>query len=102
MLTEGRLGDLIIVGVFVKRLLTPIKKTKAFKLGLIDEKGKKLRKPQTREERNSFTVLDKLIFKIKKLVGHRVANLATFMLILSDADIDIEREYNLLVEGERK
>lgn len=97
MLTEGRLGDLIVVGVIVKRLLKPIEKTPAYKLGLIDKKGKQTRRPETKEEKNSFTILDKFIFKIKKLVGHRVANLATFMLLLADLG-DVEREYDLLVE----
>ena len=35
--------DLYMVYQFVKRLATPFKETKAFELGLIDEKGKRLK-----------------------------------------------------------
>ena len=40
--------DLFLVYQFIKRLTTPYNETKAYQLGLIDEKGKKLKKPSTR------------------------------------------------------
>ena len=36
--------DIFLVYQFIKRLATPFNETKAFELGLIDEKGKKLKK----------------------------------------------------------
>ena len=40
----GQAVDLFLVYQFVKRLSTPFEETKAYDLGLIDEKGKRLKK----------------------------------------------------------
>lgn len=97
LLQEGRLGDLIIVGILVKRIIKPIEKSKAFQLGLIDKKGKLIRKPKTKEEKNAYTILDKFVFKIKRLLGTKATSLITFLLLLTD--VEYEKEYNLLMEN---
>lgn len=61
--------DLVIVYEFLKRLTTPFNKTKAFELGLIDEKGKKLKKAETSEEKKAIGYFDRLIFNLKRLLG---------------------------------
>ena len=71
----GRAIDLFVTYRFIKLLVTPFEKTEAFKLGIIDEKGKRELEPgtnkpttlRTTEERNAFTVLHKLVFNIKKI-----------------------------------
>ena len=71
----GRAIDLFVTYRFIKLLVTPFEKTEAFKLGIIDEKGKRALEPgtnkpttlRTTEERNAFTVLHKLVFNIKKI-----------------------------------
>lgn len=99
LITEGRLGDLIVVAVLVRKIIKPIQKTDAFNLGLIDAKGKLLKKPGTKEEKNAYTILDKFVFKIKRLLGHKVSAMATFLLLLSDKDFEnCEKEYDLLIE----
>ena len=40
-------GNIYFVYSFIKRLATPFKNTKAFELGIIDEKGKVLKKRST-------------------------------------------------------
>ena len=67
----GRAIDTLIVFRFLKLLVTPFKETKAYKLGIIDERGKNLRKSNklnTEEERESYTILHRLVFNIKKLI----------------------------------
>lgn len=96
LLIEGRLGDAIVVAVIVRKMIKPIRKSAAYRLGIVNEKGKKIRKPETPEEKKNFTILDKFIFKLKYLLGHRVSNLATFLLLLSDEDV--EQEYEMLIE----
>ena len=54
--------DLYMVYQFVKRLATPFKETKAFELGLIDEKGKRLKKASSKDEKNAMNYYDRLIF----------------------------------------
>ena len=77
----GRAIELFVTYRFIKLLVTPFKDTDAYKLGIIDENGnrvippkpkvgvwKKTPKPlRTSEEKNAYTVLHKLVFKIKKL-----------------------------------
>lgn len=67
----GRAIDSLIVFRFLKLLVTPFKDTKAYELGIIDERGKNLRsarKLNTEEERESYTILHRLVFNIKKLI----------------------------------
>ena len=72
----GKAIDLFVTYRFLKLLTTPFKKTDAFKLGIIDEKGHRILKPKsskpaveltTTEQKNAYTILHKLVFNIKKL-----------------------------------
>ena len=63
--------DAFITFRFLKLLVTPFNKTEAFRLGIIDERGKVLRKYKTLErieERQAYTILHRLVFNIKKLI----------------------------------
>jgi len=64
----SKVADLIFVYSFLKRLVTPFNETKAYQLGIIDDKGKKIRSPQTKEELDSFSTFERLVFNIKKIV----------------------------------
>lgn len=61
--------DLFFVYQFIRRLTTPFDETDAFELGLIDEKGKRLKKAKTPEEKKAMTLFDRLIFNIKRLIA---------------------------------
>ena len=76
----GRAIDLFVTFRFIKLLVTPFEKTDAYRLGIIDKDGNRVMpapvggvrqtKPEslkTIEEKNSYTVLHKLVFNIKKL-----------------------------------
>jgi hypothetical protein len=57
---------------FIKKLVTPFEKTKAFKLGIIDANGNNLipRKSFTSDEQyKAYTLFDVVVFNIKKLLG---------------------------------
>ena len=63
--------DAFITFRFLKLLVTPFNKTEAYKLGIIDERGKVLRKYKTLErvaERQAYTILHRLVFNVKKLI----------------------------------
>jgi hypothetical protein len=54
-----------VVGIRILKLLsTPIKKSKAFQLGIIDDQGNKKRNP-TSNERQYYTFLNRFVFKIQ-------------------------------------
>lgn len=53
-------------------LITPFNRTDAFKLGIIDTTGKPLKKAsqlKTNAERDSFTMLHRLVFRLKRVIG---------------------------------
>jgi len=68
----NRLVDLLITYRIVKGMTTPFDKTDAFKLGIIDKNGKVLRKAKdlnTEQEKDAYTILDRFIFNIKRIMG---------------------------------
>ena len=65
-------GNIYFVYSFIKRLATPFRSTKAFELGIIDENGKVLKKRSkltTKEEKESYTLSDTLVFNLKKVLA---------------------------------
>ena len=99
----GRAIDLFVTYRFLKLLVTPFDKTEAFKLGIIDKDGNRILPPpksgvkQTRpeplttiEEKNSYTVLHKLVFNIKKIfekvpgLRTKVGTYAASLFLLKD------------------
>ncbi len=78
-------GDLVYTFRFLRLLTTDFKDTKAHELGLIDEKGKKLKKASTSEERDAYTPFHRLVFNIKKLIpGGKVGSYASALFLLKD------------------
>ena len=68
----SRTGDLFYAFRFLKLLVTPFEKTKAFELGIIDKDGavvKKGRERTTSDEKSAYTVFHRLVFNLKRLIG---------------------------------
>ncbi len=88
----SRAGDLIYTFRFLKLLVTPFEKTNAYKLGVIDKNGKKIKdvlvdSPEKMAAYNSF---HKLVFNIKKLMAKapggssRIASYAAALYLLKE------------------
>ena len=95
----GRAIDLFVTYRFLKLLTTPFEKTDAFKFGIIDEKGNRIKKkgsdqPEvilaTSAQLNSYTILHKLVFNIKKIfqkvpgLRTKVGTYAAALFLLKD------------------
>ena len=95
----GRAIDLFVTYRFLKLLTTPFEDMEAFKLGIIDEKGNRVRQPKstkpavelsTTELKNAYTILHKLVFNIKKIFGKvpglrtKVGTYAAALFLLKD------------------
>ena len=95
----GSAIDLFVSYRFLKLLTTPFEKTDAFKLGVIDKKGHRILKPKsskpmveltTSQLKNSYTILHKLVFNIKKLFNKvpglrtKVGTYAAALFLLKD------------------
>jgi len=109
----GRAIDLFVTYRFIKLLVTPFEKQEAYKLGVIDKNGNRILIPGTNKptilntiaEKNSYTVLHKLVFNIKKIFGKvpglrtKLGTYATALFLLKDTfkeDVDPkmwEREF---------
>ena len=93
----GRAVDLFVTYRFLKLLTTPFNKTDAFKFGIIDKDGNRIKKEdgsvevlRTPDEKGAYTILHKLIFNIKKLFGKvpglrtKVGTYAAALFLLKD------------------
>lgn len=82
-LTNKEKVDSVLSFVFLKKLIKPIQKTDAHKLGLVDNNGKIIKEPESDEELRALSQFDKVVFKIKRLLGSRVAQLNAFIYLQS-------------------
>ena len=67
----SRVIDALIAYRLVKLLVTPFNKTDAYKLGIIDDKGKvliKSKKITNQKQRKAYTLLIRFVFNLKKLL----------------------------------
>lgn len=67
----GRFVDSVIAYRILRLLTTPFEDTDAFKLGIIDKKGKELKSMSdlhTVDERDAYTILHRLVFRIKRII----------------------------------
>ena len=68
----SRVIDALVAYRVLKLLVTPFNKTKAFALGIIDDKGKVLKKSKQikdPKERNAYTLLIRLLFNLKIMLS---------------------------------
>ena len=68
----SRVIDALVAYRVLKLLVTPFNKTKAFALGIIDEKGKVLKKSKQikdPKERNAYTLLIRFVFNLKRMLS---------------------------------
>ena len=71
-LKEGAMNvvDTVIVFRILKMMTRKWSEMDAYKFGLIDDNGKRIKtkKPKTSEEKNSFTLLHRLVFNLKRVL----------------------------------
>jgi hypothetical protein len=89
--------DKVILYSLLKKLVTPIKKTEAFKKGLIDINGTMIKSPETDDEKEAYTVLDQFIFRLRDLMGAKLAKLYKFLYLANYDDSLIKK---LVVKGD--
>jgi hypothetical protein len=77
-------------------------KTKAYKLGLIDEDGKKLKSPETDKEKKAYTFFHRVVFNIKrlfeKLPGDTARKIATYAAALKLLKEEIGMSEEAIIE----
>ena len=89
----SRAVDLFVTYRFLKLLVTPWNKQEAYKQGIIDKNGKAIKKArdlETEAERESFTLLHRLVFNCKRImqkipfVRSQLGTYATALFLLKE------------------
>ena len=108
----SRIVDNAIALKVLHMLVTPFSKTEAFRLGIIDAKGKNLKKANqlsTGEEKDSYDYLHRLVFNLKRLLNKLPGGdtytknlVAAYFLIKESYETyhttEVEERFNALVE----
>ena len=80
ILSESTVNTVILF-VVLKKIMAPFNTWDAYKLGLIDENGKKLKEPVTSKELASWDLLTKFVWNFKKIINKFVgkSKIATYL-----------------------
>jgi hypothetical protein len=91
----ANITDTIVVVRLLRLLSTPIEKSDAYKLGIIDNKGKRIKKTSTSQEKDAYTMLNRFIFKIQQALmtspnrsANRLLTFAAALAILKENNQD--------------
>jgi len=87
-----RAGDLVYTFRFLRLLTTSFKDTTAFKLGIIDDSGKRDKsiKLDNDEKRSAYNLFHRLVFNLKKLMskvpggGSKIASYAAALMLIKE------------------
>ena len=98
--------DLLITYRIMKLLVTPFNKQEAYKYGIIDDKGKVLRKWSTiikPQEKRSYTILHRFVFNLKRILqrvglGGKLGTFAVALATLIKEHKEFE-EHQKLIES---
>lgn len=95
--------DLYVLYRFIKAIATPFNETEAFTLGIVNEKGKLLKKPSTPEEKRAYDHFTRFTFNIKRILARvgldkKYSTFAGALLLMKEGaegvrmtDIEIEQ-----------
>ena len=107
------ISNFIMAYNLLKKIGTPFKDFDAYKLGLIDEEGKKLKSPETDEERDSMDSYTKIVLNIKRImsrfgVKNQSSQKIISLFLLKEGTLsettqrvllkEIKEKYNILLE----
>lgn len=85
--------DTLVAMRLLRLFSTPYEKHPAYEKGIIDNKGNKIKDPQTAEERDAYTFLDRLGFRIRRALTTSSNASARRLLVFASA-IAMLREHN--------
>ena len=102
----SRLTDAYVTYRILRMLSTPIENSDAYKMGIINADGKKIKNPVTPSEKDAYSLLQRFVFKVQRALvkspdrnGKRLLTLAAALAILKEhnekdldsyTDLDIE------------
>lgn len=96
----GRFVDSVIALRILRLLTVPFVETDAYRLGIIDDKGKELKRMSqlnTTTERDAYTLLHRLVYRIKRIIekvpieNKKVASYAAALALIKE-HYDLNKE----------
>ena len=94
MMAKESIYQSMMTGLFLSRLVQPICEMPAYKMGLIDEEGRRERECITEEEKSALTPLDIHILKIRRLVEEPVIDLFRSQVLLEMVSKKSDDKFN--------
>lgn len=97
----SRVVDNLIAYRILSMLVKPFEETDAFKLGIIDKSGKRIKDPETSDEKDAYDYLSRLVFNIKKILNklpggdNKFKNIVAALYLIKESyanDININEE----------
>lgn len=77
--------DTIYALRFLRLLTMKWEETEAYKVGVVDENGKKIKDPKTKEEKEAYTLFHRLVFNVRRLMPrNRIANYAAAIFLVRE------------------
>jgi len=102
----SRFVDAVVAYRILRLLATPIERSDAYRFGIIDKDGNKVKDPQTSEEMDSYSLLQRFVFKVQRALvkspdrtAKRLLTFAAAMAILREQSENIpDDELETLLE----
>ena len=101
----SRFIDTVVAYRILRMLATPIERSDAFRLGLIDRDGKKIKDPVSQQELNAYSLLQEFVLKVQRALSRspdrnskRLLTFAAAMAILKEYTEDDEDNVEALLE----
>jgi len=93
----SRFVDAVVGYRILRMLATPINRSDAFRLGIIDKDGNKIKEPVSSDELDAYSLLQRFIFKVQKALtrssdqnARRLLTFAAAMALLRENEEHIE------------
>ena len=101
----SRFIDTVVAYRILRMLATPIERSDAFRLGIIDRDGKKIKDPVSQQELNAYSLLQRFVLKVQRALSRspdrnskRLLTFAAAMAILKEYTEDDEDNVEALLE----
>jgi len=101
----SRFIDTVVAYRILRMLATPIERSDAFRLGIIDRDGKKIKDPVSQQELNAYSLLQRFVLKVQRALSRspdrnskRLLTFAAAMAILKEYTEDDEDNVDALLE----
>jgi len=87
----SRLTDAYVTYRIIRMLATPIENSDAYKMGIVNADGKKIKNPTTSSEKDAYSLLQRFVFKVQRALvkspdrnAKRLLTVAAALSILKD------------------